>query len=75
MKVTVTDRAVEEKVERVYPYWGIHKDGGIVLFIRENTGVKIKAHKSDFYQVGEYSNGWAEHNFTPLVNKTITIEV
>lgn len=73
MKVTVTDRKVKE-VERVYPYYGIHKDGSIVIFTGCEKGFCI-IDTEDKSNTNIYSETWGEEKFTPLVNKTITIEV
>lgn len=73
MKVTITDREKKE-VEREYPYWGVHKDGSIVVFKAQGEGFCIIDNKNRF-NTSLYSKTWAENLYTPLVNKTITIEV
>lgn len=75
MKVTVTDRAVSIAVEdRVYPYWAEGKDGRIVFFIRKDNCVIIKSGNCP-YKEGDSVLTNTEESYTPLVNKTITIEV
>lgn len=72
MKVTITDREVKES-ERGYPYIGEKDNGETVWFIKEGEGIVLKS-MGDFL-VGGYINTSGESEYTPLVNKTITIEV
>ena len=76
MKVTVTDREVEIPVEnREYPYIGQYHNDRIlqVWFTDVGRGFPITGKSED--NVFKVSDGWCEELFTPLVNKTITIEV
>lgn len=73
MKVTVTDRE-EKEVERVYPYLGQYGKGKLMaLFTAPRSGLVVST--SDGMNIGEYKTNLLESNYTPLVNKTITIEV
>lgn len=73
MKVTITDREVKE-VKREYPYFGKCSDGTIILFIAPKEGFCFTDPRVEINNA-RYSKAWGEYNFTPLVNKTITIEV
>lgn len=76
MKVTITDREVKE-VKREYPYVGKYETL-TVLFTSPKAGIILRDEDIDMgarYEVGYYTSVWSESLYTPLVNKTITIEV
>jgi hypothetical protein len=50
-----------------YPYIGRSAEGDTVLFTSEGTGVILG---SSYYEVGHFSDGWGEYEFTPLPKGT-----
>lgn len=70
MKITI-QKAEEQKPESKYPYFGIHIDGTLVYFLRENYGTFITG-KVSCATEGD-SLGINESFFTPFIG-TIKIE-
>jgi len=62
MKAVINEKETPVK----YPCLKVSKNtGNIVLFIGEKTGIVVSAH-NDMWEIGEYSVGFAENDFTPF---------
>ena len=65
--ITVKISKKEEIKNKIdYPYLGINKDGLIVLFTEERTGVVLQNIVN--YPIGHISDDWYESSFTPFEN-------
>jgi len=67
MNFTVEDgeKAEEEK----YPYIGVFPNGQLVLFHKETTGVCVGYCKDVEFELGEFSDGWAESRVSEYSGK------
>ena len=64
MKAVINEK--ETPVKDEYPCLKVSKNtGNIVLFIASKTGVVVSV-VNDFWELGEYSDGFAENDFTPF---------
>jgi hypothetical protein len=64
MKAVINEK--ETPVKDTYPCLKVSKNtGNIVLFIASKTGVVVSV-VNDFWELGEYSDGLAENDFTPF---------
>ena len=70
MKIEVKEN--KATISKEYPYLGVYKTfKSIVLFTEPNYGFCLSDDISTF-KVGEYSNKWVEHMFTPF-NGTVIL--
>ena len=75
LNTKTTVELVTSNVGASYPYFGMHNDGTIVLFISKKTGVCMSVNKNKTGKVGEYRVDWIEDFFEPIEVQEIVFKI